>query len=235
VEILGRFGFEFTIIDCEHGILNFETAENLVRAANASGIIPWVRVPENNKKMINYGLEIGAQRIIVPDIRTASEVAQAILWTTYQHNGRGASPFCRDTYERRPLNQTWTQFENFAHANTGIIALIENREAIPNIESIISVPGLRGVMIGPLDFSVSCGWSRDTIPSPELDKILEKVVEFALKYNVEPIIALFGDLESNATQLEKWKRKGVTYFSVGCDKSLLGENADRYIKLLKNK
>jgi len=50
VEILARFGFDFTIIDCEHGILNIETAENMIRAANASGITPYLRVPEKKQQ-----------------------------------------------------------------------------------------------------------------------------------------------------------------------------------------
>jgi len=234
IEILGRFGFDFTVIDCEHGILNFETAENLVRAANASGITPYLRVPEkNNKKMINYGLEIGAQRIVIPDIRNAEELTQSIHWTTYGHNGRGACCFSRDSYERRPLSQSWAQFESQAPLNTGIIALLESQEAIKNLKSIVSVAGLKGVMVGPFDLSVSSGFHGD-LTHPSFNGLLEQIVDESLKAGVTPYIPVFeATLEGSAELVEKWRKKGVNHFILSCDKGLLGENAKRYMNAFK--
>jgi len=210
VEIIARYGFEFIVIDCEHGILTMEIAENMVRAANASGITPYLRVPEKNKKMINHGLEIGATRIIVPDIRTPEEVALAVKWTTYGNNGRGAALFTRDSFERRPLSQNWEEFMKKAAENTGIIALVESPDGIRNLKEIVSVPGLKGLIVGPLDLSVSSGWNGN-LTHPELIKILEESVEIAMAANVTPIVPLFGgNLESISKQMRKFKKKVST-------------------------
>jgi len=233
VEILARYGFDFTVIDCEHGVMSMETAENLVRACNASGIAPYLRVPEKNKKMVNFGLEIGAVRIIVPDIRTADELKQVVSWTTYGLNGRGGCPFSRDSYERRPLNQTWEEFERQAPEKTGIIALVESPEGIKNLREIVSVPGLKGLIIGPFDLSVSSGW-HGNMTHPELIPIMEKAVEMAISAGVTPVVPVFGaNLESNSAQIRKWKKKGERVFTASCDKALLGESAGLYNNILR--
>jgi len=183
--------------------------------------------------MINYGLEIGAARIIVPDIRTAEEVARAISWTKYGRNGRGACPYSRDSYERRPLSQSWQEFEKQAPEGTGIIPLVESPEGISNLREIVSVPGIKGLIVGPYDLSISCGWSGN-LGHPELLSILEEAVNIAMAAGVVPIVPVFGpNLESNYEQIRKWKKKGVRVFTASCDKALLGESAGAYNRALR--
>ena len=78
VDILGAAGFHFTILDTEHGSFGMDSIENLVRACDAAGIVPIVRVPSFEQSHITRALDAGAQAVIVPGIRSAEEAARAV-------------------------------------------------------------------------------------------------------------------------------------------------------------
>jgi len=116
---------------------------------------------------------------------------------------------------------------------TGIIALVESPEGIANLREIASVPGIKGLIIGPCDLSVSSGWNGN-LGHPELISILEKSVDVTIAAGVVPIVPVFGpNLESNYEQIRKWKKKGVRVFTAACDKALLGESAGAYNRALR--
>src|SRR5690554_3719828 len=97
LEILGFSGkFDFTIIDTEHGYYDLGTAENLVRAANASGISPIVRVAANETHLITKALDMGAEGVLVPQIPSRADAEKVVASSKYFPRGnRGACPFIR--------------------------------------------------------------------------------------------------------------------------------------------
>lgn len=96
LEIIGYAKFDFTVIDTEHGFFGLETAENLVRTAEAAGISPVIRVAVNEPHLIMKALDIGAEGVIVPQVTTREEAERAISAARYHPQGtRGACPCVR--------------------------------------------------------------------------------------------------------------------------------------------
>jgi len=96
IAILGASEFDFTIIDTEHGAFGLETAEELVRACDAAGLVPIVRIPTNEGHMITKALDIGAAGVLIPQISSAQELEAAARGSQYApHGTRGACPCVR--------------------------------------------------------------------------------------------------------------------------------------------
>ena len=94
VEIAGLAGFDFVIIDTEHGTISFETAQNLIRSAEIAGITPIIRVSENSPALILRSLDIGAQGVQVPQVSTKDDAVRAVEATKFFPQGsRGVCVF----------------------------------------------------------------------------------------------------------------------------------------------
>jgi 4-hydroxy-2-oxoheptanedioate aldolase len=78
VEILGHAGFDFVIIDREHGSIDLETAEHMIRAAQATGVSPIVRVAENHPVLVRQPLDMGAAGVQVPQIESPEGAQQVV-------------------------------------------------------------------------------------------------------------------------------------------------------------
>ena len=95
-EIMGSSGLDFIIIDHEHGPFNFDTSENMIRAAENVDCTPLIRVPENNQSYILRALEIGSHGILIPQIENKKEASYAVDSIYYSPKGnRGVSAFTR--------------------------------------------------------------------------------------------------------------------------------------------
>jgi len=94
--LAGFAGFDFVIIDSEHGPISIETAQNLIRAAEVAGITPIIRVGENNPSSILRALDTGAQGVEIPHISTREDALRAVKATGFSPQGeRGVCRFVR--------------------------------------------------------------------------------------------------------------------------------------------
>lgn len=154
VEAIGSSGIDFIVIDAEHGPADMETAENLIRAAEVSGMVPIIRVPCNESHMILRALDIGASGIQVPHVSTKEEAESVVEYAKYHPMGqRGLSPFTRAAkYGIRAEGHTVRSNED-----TMVIVNVEGIEGIRNIKEISKVKGVDVVFIGPYDLSQSLG------------------------------------------------------------------------------
>ena len=230
VDIVAASGFDFTIVDAEHGAFGLETAENLVRACDAAGIVPIVRVPTNETWMITKALDAGAAAVIVPKIASAADATRAVASSRYGTAGtRGACPCIRagDHFVR-----DWRAFANAADA-PGVIALIEMPEAVDAIEAIAAISDLRGVICGPFDLSVSMGLEGDT-SHPRVVESLDRVVSAATAARLPLIMPIFyTDAADSRRAIGRWQQRGVRIFTVGTDKLLLADYCTRYVAALR--
>ncbi len=154
VEIIGNSGLDFIVIDSEHGPVSMETAENLIRAAEVSGMDVLIRVSHNDSHLILRALDIGACGVQVPHISTEKEAKLVVEYAKYYPEGkRGFSPFTRAA--RYSLDaQGHTDRSN---DETIVVLNIEGKEGIKNLKEIIKVPGIDVIFIGPYDLSQSLG------------------------------------------------------------------------------
>lgn len=171
VEIIGLAGFDAAFIDMEHSAFDFKLVQEMARACDLVGITSLVRVPDNNPKTILRILEMGVQGIQVPHIANRDDALAIVNAARYAPLGeRGMAGSTRATrYGALPLK------EHIATSNSEILlaAMIEDKEAIEQLEEIASVEGLDLIAIGPSDLSQSLGVSDSR--DPRLKKTIEEI------------------------------------------------------------
>lgn len=154
VEIIGYSGLDFIIIDSEHGPVNLETAENLIRAAEIGGMDSVIRVPKNDSHFILRALDIGAHGVQIPHISTQAQARLVVESAKYYPKGkRGLSPFTRAA--RYGLDAQG--HSDRANSKTIIVINIEGIEGVKNLKKIVKVPDIDVIFIGPYDLSQSLG------------------------------------------------------------------------------
>ena len=155
VNVIGCAGFDFVVIDAEHGPVGMEEAEDLVRAAEVEGMSPIIRVSENNPALVLRALDIGAHGVQIPHISNASEAQKAVHHAKYPPLGeRGLSPFTRAGAYSLKKSLTHTVEAN---KNTMVVLNVEGIEGVANLDEILKVEGIDVVFLGPYDLSQSVG------------------------------------------------------------------------------
>lgn len=177
VEIMALGGFDFIIIDTEHGSLSVETTKGLVRAAEYRGITPITRVTENSDTKILRALDVGAHGVQVPQVNTAEDAEKAVRAAKYFPDGnRGIALTRAADYGNIGA------FEHFKKANeeTMVVVHCENIEGFNNLENIVELPGVDVIFLGPFDMSQSLGIPGQ-LDHPKIQEISEKVIEITRK------------------------------------------------------
>ncbi|NLL61814.1 MAG: aldolase [Candidatus Atribacteria bacterium] len=213
VEIMGFAGFDFVIIDQEHGPISIETAQNMIRAAESVNISPIIRVAKNDESLILRALDIGAQGVEIPQINCKDDAILAV--NSVKYSPQGCRGVCR--YVRAANYSSMDRFKYFESANkdTMIIIHIEGVKGISNLDEILSVPGIDVVFIGPYDLSQSLG-----IPGKVHDPIVEeKMQEVILKCRQQKVGV--GTFTDDVQTAKKWVSLGVQYMSFSVDVGIL--------------
>jgi len=157
VEFCGFAGFDFVLIDAEHNLVGPETCQQLVRAAEAVGVTPLVRVPRNDQTTILPFLETGVQGLVVPHVRTAADAAAAVAAVKYPPAGRRSA-----AGSSRPagygLTQSAAQYFALANERTIVIPLVEEAEGFENLEAIGRTPGIDLLFLGDGDLAMDMGY-----------------------------------------------------------------------------
>jgi 2-keto-3-deoxy-L-rhamnonate aldolase RhmA len=153
-QICGNSGFDFVMIDMEHGPIDFETAYRMVTALENTPADSWLRVTTNDAGLIKRALDTGVRDIVVPMVNTREEAEYAVAASKYPPDGiRGWGPF------RAAQQWRTTMFDYSTRANdeVRVRVLIEHPRAIENIDEILSVKGLGGAIAAPFDLAVNMG------------------------------------------------------------------------------
>ena len=154
VEAAGYAGYDFVLLDMEHGTTTHQQLPHLIRAANVAGVCPVVRVPRGTDIWIDQALDVGAGAVMIPQIDTAEQARAAISAAKFSPVGtRGTCRFVRSAgFGAVPGS------EYFAKAqDTAVILQAEGRKAVENLDEILDVPGIDVLFVGPYDLSSSLG------------------------------------------------------------------------------
>ncbi len=170
VEIFGAIGFDFVMIDCEHGPMNLDQVEHMVRAAEVFGITPIARIPNSGESTILRFLDRGLQGIIVPHVNTgeaAAAVAQAARYYPEGHRGMGGGrPHDYGIGVPREESTPWV------NANVLVIPMVEEVEAVQNLDQILAVPGADVLHVAASDLGQSMGFP----PQSEVRQVMGEVI-----------------------------------------------------------
>jgi 4-hydroxy-2-oxoheptanedioate aldolase len=155
VEILALSGFDYVFIDCEHASLDGTECEHLIRTAELCNITPILRVPMNQPELMIRYMDSGAQGIVVPGIRTKAEAEKAVQAVRYAPLGmRGLSPARASDYG---LGMPMKEYCEYANSQMLFMPSMEHIDMVNNIEEILSVDGLDGLLFGTSELSQSLG------------------------------------------------------------------------------
>jgi 4-hydroxy-2-oxoheptanedioate aldolase len=155
VELFGAIGYDFVMIDCEHGPMSFDQIEHMVRAAEVFGITPITRVPNHEDSTILRFLDRGVQGIIVPHVNTratAEAVARAARYYPEGHRGMaGGRPHDYGVGVTRAESTRWLNSQLL------VIPMIEETTAVDNLDEILTVPGVDVLHVASGDLGQSMG------------------------------------------------------------------------------
>ncbi|MBN8218456.1 MAG: 2,4-dihydroxyhept-2-ene-1,7-dioic acid aldolase [Spirochaetes bacterium] len=216
-EILSRAGYPWIAVDLEHTDITLETAANCFRAMEAGGSIPFARVRENDTLAIRLALDIGARGVLVPLVHDAAGAQKAVRAAKYPPKGVRGFAYGR-------MNGWGSDFDAYAKAandDIAVIAMIESREAVENIASILAVDGIDGVFLGPYDMSGSYGVPGET-NHPAVREACRKVVEAC---RLAGKAAGLHVVRPNEANLKALVEDGFTFAALGTDSVFLGEGA----------
>jgi 4-hydroxy-2-oxoheptanedioate aldolase len=174
VEMLGCLGFDWVLIDNEHGSITVDNSEELVRAAELTGIAPIVRPVSNKPEIIAPFLDRGAWGVQVPHVNTAEEARAAVDAVKYYPQGhRGI--FSRSRPAGYGFSGSTGDYVADANRNTLVCLMLEEVEAIDNLEEMVAVDGIDVFFIGSGDLSQSMGYPGQQT-HPEVQALMEKGV-----------------------------------------------------------
>jgi 2-keto-3-deoxy-L-rhamnonate aldolase RhmA len=158
-EIVSLAGYESTIIDLEHGPMDYLAATNLMQAMGSSAISPIIRVPWNDPVEIKRALDTGTEGIMIPSVDTPQEALDAVAACHYPPRGiRGAAHILN-----RASSYGFESQRYLAEAGRELLLIcqVESLEAVANIERIVAVDGIDMLFVGPVDLSGSAGGVAD--------------------------------------------------------------------------
>ena len=168
-EIIASQGYDWVVIDLEHGSININELPNLFLALEANNVLPFLRLSQSNSINAHQALEAGAAGLIFPMINNADQLKELIKRSKLPPSGSRGVGFSRACLYGKNFD------ENLLFGqNPFIVAMIESSESVKNIESIVKTEGLDAVLIGPYDLSASLEKTGD-FSSEEFKFSLQKI------------------------------------------------------------
>ena len=187
-EVIAQCGFDSVTVDMQHGVQDYHSMVQCFQAMHGHPVTPMVRVPWNEPGMIGKVLDGGAYGVICPMVNTKQEAENLVSYCKYPPRGtRSNGPI------RAGLYGTAGAYQKTANEDTVVLPMMETKTAIENMESILDVPGIDGVYIGPSDL----GFSYGLVPKldreePEILGIYEKIIKECGKRGLHPGIHCSG-------------------------------------------
>jgi 4-hydroxy-2-oxoheptanedioate aldolase len=210
-EVVSASGCDWLCIDQQHGLIADDAMFAMVQAAAIRRTPVLVRVPWNAPAPIMRALDAGADGVIVPMVNTADEAAAAVAATRYPPVGyRSFGPL------RSGMAQSGFS-PSTGNEDVVLLVMVETVEAFENLDAILEVPGLDGVLVGPFDLTISYTGRTEGAASSARD--LEMIEEIARACTKRGLVAGI----SGITDARRWREAGYTLLSLPSDAALLGD------------
>lgn len=221
-QILAKLGYDYLLVDYEHGGMNIETLGQQILSIKNSPTSPLVRIPSNTSENVKKALDSGAYGIMLPMVKDRKDVEDFITYSNFPPKGiRGFGPGRASDF----FLSAESYFE-FEKDNILRIIQIETKEALDNIDQILSVEGIDVAFVGPYDLSFALGVPRD-IKNKKVTEAIELVGQKCKEYGLSPGIM------SNRDQVQEHLDMGYRFIMLGLDSLLLARAARDDIKLFE--
>ncbi|MBC8165994.1 MAG: hypothetical protein H7Y20_08990 [Bryobacteraceae bacterium] len=226
-EQLAHCGYDWLLVDSQHGPMGFENLSTMLCAIASGGAKSMVRVAGyHDRGGIQQALDLGADGILVPYINTAEEARQAVSCARYPTAGTRSVYFPQRSMNKGGL----LGYAGSANENITVAIQVETASCITNMTEIAAVPGVDMLFLGQNDLCMSMGlYEKYEFPhmytSPELGAATDTLIQEARKNNVILGVFLFG-----TSRVGEFLDKGFTFLSVGNDLHHLLTQAQAYVK-----
>jgi 4-hydroxy-2-oxoheptanedioate aldolase len=222
-EIVGQAGFDWVLIDLEHGAGTEKDVLAQLQALESTATAPIVRVESADAPRISRVLDMGAEGIMCPKVNNAEEAKKVINGAHYPPFGnRGVAKMVRATQ----FAQNFQQYYDSAKENIVGIIQIETVESLNHLDEIAAVEGVDVLFIGPADLSMELGIFGQ-FEHPIFLSALKKIVHAAQKAKKAVGILFF-----NPDEYEKYHNMGIRFIACGADATFVAEGARNMAKKL---
>ena len=224
-EAAGHAGFDFGVIDMEHGPLDLGDVVHLLQAVAGTRLVPVVRVPWNDTVTIKRVLDAGATTLLVPFVQNAAEAAAAVAATRYRPQGvRGMAGM-----SRAARFGTQPDYLTTANKQMAVIVQIETETALADLEAIARVDGVDAIFIGPADLSGSMGLVGQTTHP----KVMDAMARAAQRCHAlgKPI----GSIGVEPEVVAQYRAAGYDFLAVNSDIGLFVQAAQQSLAALRAK
>jgi len=224
-EIMADIGFDWLCVDMEHSVIDYFEAEQLIATIQSRDIKAFVRVGENNTRIIKRVLDAGADGIIVPMVNSREDAQKAVDAVKYPPDGKRGVGLAR----AQKYGFGFEEYKQGSAKNIVLIAQIEHIDAIKNLDDILQTDGVDGTFIGPYDLSGSMGKPGQYNDS-DVKEVLKTYEKTAKQYDkligyhvVEP------DIQLVKNKIEE----GYNFIAFSLDTMFLGHKARTELNNLK--
>ncbi|MFT4235374.1 MAG: aldolase/citrate lyase family protein [Microbacterium sp.] len=214
-EIMAGSGFDWLLIDMEHGSVGLSEVQQLLQVTAAYPAPVVVRVPANDEVWIKRVLDLGAETIMVPMVPTAEAAAAAVAHASYPPRGH------RGVGSALARSGRWGRTTDYlATADPQVIVQIETPEGVDNAQAIAAVDGVAGVFIGPSDLAANMGLIGQQ-GHPDVVAAVERAFAGVLAAGKPVGVNAFVEASARA-----YVDAGASFALVGADVSLVARSAE---------
>ncbi len=207
-ELMSHAKYDWLVIDMEHGSISISDLPGMIRSIELSGVIPLVRVPEINERYCKSAMDAGAYGLILPMVKSARDISQAINFSCWPPRGNRGVGFSR-------ANMYGKYFEEYKNISQKpfIVAQIENKKAFEDLDQILQIKNLDSIMIGPYDLAASLG-KKVNLESKIFKNMINEILSRSKKFNVPCGI---HQIKPDEKQLKKYISSGYSFIAYSTD------------------
>lgn len=222
-EVMAYQGWDSLTVDLQHGLVDYQKAVDMFTAISTTDTVPMARVPWNEPGILMKVLDGGAYAVICPMVNTRTDAERLVAATHYPpHGTRSFGPI-------RGLLYGGPDYPAHANDTVVVFAMIETREALDNVDDILSVPGLDAIYIGPSDLSLALGCTPtfDDVDPPAavaIDHILARAKAHGIVAGIH-----------NGTPEKARERiaKGFQFVTVSSDARLMAAGSQQILSVMR--
>jgi 2-dehydro-3-deoxyglucarate aldolase len=216
-EILAPAGFDWLCVDMEHSSIDLGDLLPLIISIEANGMVPLVRVGENDPNLIKRVMDAGAYGVVVANVNSPEEAAAAVNAVKYPPQGRRGVGL----YRAQGFGRHFEDYKKWLAKESVVIVQIEHIDAVNCIDEIFSVPGIDAFLVGPYDLSSSMGMPG-ALSHPKVEKAIACVMAAARKYKIP---AGYHSVPADPYLARQRIKQGFRFLGFSLDSIFLGTAA----------
>ena len=215
-EIMAEAGFDWLLVDMEHGHGDYQTLLGQLQAMRGSGVTPIVRVEWNDPAVLKRVLDLGAHGVMIPGVAGRDACAAAVRACKYPPQGiRGMAGSHRAAGFGTRAAEYWKR----ANAETLVVIQVETVETLRDIDAVLAVPGIDVAFVGPVDLSAALGHVGDA-GHPEVQAAIARVEEAGKRAGVA-----LGTISRSWEEARALFARGYRMVTLASDAGLLAREA----------